>query len=175
MGFYEEDDEDYWDDDYYLRTQEEEEREKWEEEEDEWEEEEDEWEDEEDDEWEGEEDDENEEDEESNGRKFNPDITNICKTKVNIEKPIVNHIDKGLPVKLTKSVPKPTVSSKSVSKPKVASKSVPKSSINTSFSSALGDAFLVVVIIILGWVVWNVLTLIANIPWYALTRPASAS
>ena len=154
MGFYDEDDEDYWDDDYYLRTQEEEERDKWEEEED--------------DEWEGEEDDENEEDDESNGGKFNPDITNVCKTKVNIEKPIVNHIDKGLPVKLTKSAPKPMVTSKSVSKPKVASKSVPKSSINTSFSSALGDAFLVVVIIILGWVVWNVLTLIANIPWYAL-------
>ena len=148
MGFYDEDDEDYWDDDYYLRTQEEEEREKWEDEEDEWE----------DDEWEGEEDDEDDEDEENNGGKFNPDITNVCKTKVNIEKPIVNHVDKGLPVKLTKSAPKPMVTSKSVT----------KSSINTSFSSALGDAFLVVVIIILGWVVWNVLTLIANIPWYAL-------
>ena len=155
MGFYDEDDEDYWDDDYYLRTQEEEEREKWEDdEEDEWE---DDGEDDEEDEWEDDEEEKWEDDENDEG-KFNPDITNVCKTKVNIEKPIVNHVDKGLPVKLTKSAPKPMVTSKSVT----------KSSINTSFSSALGDAFLVVVIIILGWVVWNVLTLIANIPWYAL-------
>ena len=60
------------------------------------------------------------EDDENDKDKFNPDITNVCKAKVNIEKPIVDHIDKGLPVKLTKSVPKPTVASKSVSKPTLA-------------------------------------------------------